>query len=95
MSETVYFDRWGGFQGNVPSDPAEKSPYIVAEAGGGVTYICFTPDDANGKRVVKRIKEESSGGATTTTIEHAYGAWADRASLTYYPINQAIPVEEE
>jgi hypothetical protein len=44
---------------------------------------------------VKRITEESTGGATTTTIEHAYGAWEDRASLTYYPINQAIPVEEE
>ena len=44
---------------------------------------------------MKRITEVVSGGATTTTIEHAYGAWADRASLTYYPINEAIPVTVE
>ena len=92
---TVYYDRWGGYQGENPAPPTEKLPYIVEEAGGGITYICFTPDDANGKRVVKRITEISTGGATTTTIEHAYGAWANRASLTYYPINQAIPVTVE
>ena len=92
---TVYYDRYGGFQGTNPAPPLEKLPYIVEEAGGGITYICFTPDDANGKRVVKRITEASAGGATTTTIEHGYGVWADRASLTYYPINEAIPVTVE
>ena len=95
MSTTVYYDRWGGYQGTNPAPPTEKLAYIVENAGGGITYICFTPDDANGKRVVQRITEETVGGATTTTIEHAYGAWADRATLTYYPINQAIPVTEE
>ena len=91
---TVYYDRWGGLQGANPAPPIEKLAYIVEDAGGGITYICYTPDDANGKRVIERITKVSSGGVTTTTIEHAYGAWADRASLTYYPINEAIPVEE-
>lgn len=92
MSTTVYYDRWGGYQGTNPVAPTEKLAYIVEDAGGGVKYICFTPDDDQGKRVVERITEVTSGGVKTTTIEHAYGAWANRASLTYYPINEAIPV---
>lgn len=92
MSTTVYYDRWGGYQGTNPVAPTEKLAYIVEDAGGGVKYICFTPDDDQGKRVVERIMEVTSGSVKTTTIEHAYGAWADRASLTYYPINEAIPV---
>ena len=92
---TVYYDRWGGYQGENPAPPTEKLAYIVEEEGGGITYICFAPDDANGNRVVKRISVVSDGGATTTTIEHGYGAWADRATLTYYPINEAIPVTVE
>lgn len=94
MSETVYFDRWGGFQGNVPSAPAEKSPYIISEEGN-VKYIRFEPDDAEGKCVIQRVTETLGGSATETVIEHAYGAWADRATLTYYPINEAIPVDVE
>ena len=89
---TVYYDRYGGYQGENPAPPIEKLAYIVENAGGGVTYVCYTPDDNNGKRVIKRITEASSGGVTTTTIEHGYGAWADRATIDYYPINQAIPV---
>ena len=90
MAETTYFDRYGNYQGEIPSLPGEIVPYIVEQAGGGVTYICFFPDTGSGV-AVKRITEASSGGATTTTIEHAFGAWANRATLTYYPINQAIP----
>ena len=92
MSETTYRDRWGRNLGEIPTTPGEIVPYIVEDAGGGVTYIRYFADDADGNCLVKRITEESTGGATTTTIEHAYGAWADRATLTYYPINQAIPV---
>ena len=92
---TVYYNRWGQLQGANPAPPTEKLPYIVEEAGGGITYVCFTPDDENGKRVVKRITEVSSEGVTTTTIEHGYGEWADKENITYYPINEAIPVEIE
>ena len=70
-------------------------PFIVNDVGGGVKYICYTPDDENGKRVIERVTESSSGGATLTTIEHGYGEWANPGDITYYPINQAIPVEVE
>jgi hypothetical protein len=89
----TYRDQWGRNLGEIPALPTEPKPYIVDDAGGGVQYVCYFPDDENGNRLVKRITQASTGGETLTTIEHAYGAWASRASLTYYPINQAIPVE--
>ena len=92
---TVYYDRYGGFQGTNPAPPLEKIPYMVNDVGGGVKYICYTPDDENGKRVIERVTESSSGGATLTTIEHGYGEWENPGDITYYPINQAIPVEVE
>lgn len=92
---TNYYDRWGNLQGEIPSLPGKIIPYISEQAGGGVTYNRFFPDDAQGKCAIQRITETSSGGVKTQTFEHTYGAWADRATLTYYPINQAIPVEVE
>lgn len=92
---TTYRNQWGQNLGEIPALPTEPTPYMIDQAGGGITYICYFPDDADGKRAVKRVTESSSGGSTVTTIEHAYGAWADRATLTYYPINQAIPVTTE
>lgn len=92
---TTYRDQWGRNLGEIPALPTEPKPYIVDDAGGGIQYICYFPDDADGNRLVKRITQTSTGGETLTTIEHAYGAWASRASLTYYPINQAIPVTTE
>ena len=92
---TVYYDRYGGFQGTNPAPPLEKLPYMVKDVGGGVKYICYTPDDANGKRVIERVTEESSEGTTLTTIEHGYGEWDNPGDTTFYPINEAIPVEVE
>lgn len=62
---------------NVPSGAIE--PYITL-VDGDTTYICFfnTPE-----RAIHRITNASG----TTTKEKAYGAWDDRASLDYIPIN--------
>ena len=82
-----YFDRYGNWQGDIASAPGKKVPYIVSEEGQ-YTYICYTNDPV---RAIQRITKVSEGGATTTTIENAVGAWEDRETLTYYPPNQAIP----
>ena len=95
MPEITYYDRYGRSMGSVPSLPGKIVPYISEQAGGGITYNRFFPDDSNGKCAIQRVTEESSGGTKTQTFEHTYGAWDDRATLTYYPINQAIPVTEE
>ena len=69
----------------------ELEPYIVDEATDGVTYICYTNEPI---RAIRRVHKTQSGGVKTTTVENAVGAWEDRASLTYYPVNEAIPEPE-
>lgn len=58
-------------------------PYQIDEATAGVTYIRYF-SAASG--VVKRITVANS----VTTIEAAVGAWVDRATLTYLPINEIV-----
>ena len=55
---------------------------------GTYTYLCYTNDPI---RAIRRIHKTQSGGVKTTTVENGVGAWEDRASLTYYPVNEAIP----
>lgn len=54
--------------------------YMIDEADENTTYICFY-DTA--ERMIHRIKKDG----TVTTIERAWGAWENRASLSYIPIN--------
>ena len=62
--------------------PVEPLPYLY-DAGGesGPAYVCF---DESEKRAIHRITTGSDG---VKKVEFAYGAWADRASLTYQPVN--------
>lgn len=84
-------DHWGhnesqrGFVGNRPE--VDPEPHIVDEATAGITYICYAN---TAKRSIRRITVANS----VTTIEWAYGAWADRATLTYEAINEYIEVTE-
>ena len=94
-TKTVYYDRYGGFQGENPAPPIKKIPYMEKDVGGGVKYLTYEQPDENGNCVVERIRKESSGGTTTTTIDHGFGSWSDPSGITFYPINQAIPVEIE
>lgn len=94
MPETTYRDRWGRNLGEIPSTPGEIVPYIVSEEGE-YTYIRYFADDENGKCLVKRVTKSQTGSAIVTTIEHAYGAWTDRAALEYIPVNEAIPETAE
>ncbi len=59
-------------------------PYRVAETEG-VTYICF---DAAPRRPIHRVTKT----AAETVVEWAYGAWADRETLVYVPINRTLEV---
>ena len=62
--------------------PVEPLPYLY-DAGGesGPAYVCF---DESEKRAIHRITTGSDG---VKKVEFAYGAWADRATLTYQPVN--------
>lgn len=80
-------DKYGRRESSLYFRMGELEPYIVEESSG-VTYICYTND---AQRAIRRITESASGGVTTTTIEVAWGAWADRATLTYRPVNSELP----
>lgn len=93
--KTVYYDRYGGYQGENPAPPIKKLPYMVKDVGGGVKFVIYTPPDVSGNTVVERITKASADGVTTTTVEHGFGSWENPDNITFYPINEAIPVEIE
>ena len=65
----------------------KKQPYLIA-SDGEVTYICFS---RAAKRPIHRIVE--NGG--DTEILWAFGAWEDRANLTYTAtLNDALAVDD-
>jgi len=90
---TIYYDRWGNRQGEIPSAPGRTLAYMVeehAEANGvTVKYICYNNNDP---RAIQRITKTKVGSVTTTKIENAFGAWEDRATLEYFPVNDPIIV---
>ena len=79
---TRIYDNFGRPQGSVDFRGRDPLPYEVDKAEDA-TYICFF-DTA--LRAVHRVKDGK--------LEVAYGAWADRATLTYQPANQFFTVEE-
>lgn len=65
-----------------------KRPYMVAEADGA-TYMCFSKA---AKRPIHRYTEADG----VTKCEWAFGAWEDRANLSYTAtLNDAIAVNVE
>ena len=68
-----------------------KQVNLQPPESGKVTYIRFTVQSPCG---VQRIRETVSNGVKTTEHMVAFGEWEDRESLTYYPINQPVPVEQ-
>ena len=69
--------------------------YQVDDSGIGVIYMRF--EDATPcavQRVTTTETTAEDGGVRSTTIrEVAFGDWNDRANLTYYPVNQPVPVQ--
>lgn len=69
--------------------------YEVDDVGNGVTYIRFANTNPCAVQRITRVQTtDPDGGLRASTVrEVAYGSWADRENLTYYPINQPIPVQ--
>lgn len=71
--------------------------FDVDDTGSGVVFLRFVNSDPCAVQRFTTVIEVDQDGVQhkTETHEVAYGNWADRASLTYYPINQSIPVQIE
>ncbi len=80
----MQIDQYGFEATSVDFHRRKLQPYHVAE-GGDITYLCFDNGDL---RPIHRITKTGS----ETVIEWAYGAWSDRATLSYLPINQTRDV---
>lgn len=86
----MILDKYGRSENSAHFRLGDKEPYIVEEDSAAmVTYLCY---DGGASRVIKRITETVSGDITTTTVEIGYGTWANRATLTYRPINADLSV---
>lgn len=89
MAKAIY-DHWGNRESSVNfigSRVRDPEPYVIDEATAGTTFICYA-DTPN--RAIRRITEADG----ITTVEWAYGAWEERASLNYVPINETVEVAE-
>ena len=62
---------------------------MVEDTGTGVKYMCYNDKP---QRAIQRITKTKVGTVTTTKIENAFGAWEDRATLEYFPVNDPIIV---
>lgn len=80
----MHIDKWGEPYIHVVHETIE--PYMVDASTAGTTYICYfnTPD-----RIIRKITDDNG----ITTIEFSWGAWDDRTTLTYIPINEAMEIE--
>lgn len=79
----MHIDKWG--RPLLQATEGEHTPYIVDTASDGNTYICFHDTDP-------RIIHKTFTLDDTVTTTFAFGAWADRASLEYVPINSSLDV---
>lgn len=86
-SDTPVYDKYG----RIPSqydyeDETELSYFTVDDSTTANTrYFCFFNAAT---RMINRVTKTETG----YIYEHAYGAWADRVSLTYTPINDPIAI---
>lgn len=69
--------------------------YEVYDAGNGITYVRFANTNPCAVQRITRVTTVAPDGGIRIAIvrEVAYGDWADKENLTYYPINQPVPVQ--
>ena len=69
----------------------ERLPYKEEfEVSGGTTTVYKAYENSATAVIYKETIVEAA--VTTITREIAYGAWADRATLTYAPVNDPVEV---
>lgn len=70
--------------------------FEVDDTGTGIQYIRFVNTSPCAVQRVTTVETTAEDGGTRSTMIHevAFGAWAERETLTYYPINQPIPINE-
>ena len=91
MSNTRY-DRYGRATGYI--SPIEGAPeaYMIDQSNSNVTYVCYY-ETGDAPRAIRRIEKDTATGVTRITI--GWGAWNDRTTIDYYPVNSVFTVNDE
>lgn len=91
MSTTRY-DRYGRPAGYI--NPIEGAPeaYLVDQSNPDLTYVCYYETGAD-PRAIRRVEKNTDTGVTRICV--GWGAWADRATIDYYPVNSVFTVDDE
>ena len=89
MSTTRY-DRYGRPAGYI--NPIDGAPeiYLIDNATSTTSYACYY-ETGNRPRAIRRTVEV--GNITQQAV--GWGAWEDRASIDYYPVNSVFAVNSE
>ena len=71
--------------------------YQCDDTGTGVQYIRFVNATPCAVQRITQVETVASDGGARSVItrEVAYGNWEQRETLTYYPVNQPVPVQTE
>ena len=88
MSRQVLIDAWGrpSYNPHYKDSAVKPTAYQVDAATSGTTYIRFSDSPKN---AIQKIVD--ADGVTTITV--AFGAWADRATLDYHPVNKPTLID--
>ena len=89
---TTRYDRYGRAAGYI--SPIEGAPeaYLIDQSNSAVTYVCYY-ETGSGPRAIRRIEKDTATGVTRISV--GWGAWDDRATIDYYPVNSVFTVNDE
>ena len=83
MSKKLRVDVWGHSELDAGFETKPAIPYQVETPASDDTGITYTRYLNRAVTCIHRTTVSNSGGRQTIVSDVAYGAWADRATLTY------------
>ena len=89
---TTRYDRYGRAEGYISPIKGAPEAYLIDQSTPDVTYVCYYETGDN-PRAIRRIEKDTSTGITRITV--GWGAWDDRATIDYYPVNSVFTVNDE
>ena len=93
MSTTRY-DRYGRAAGYINPIEAKVEPFEINTVSSTLQYIrYFAPSNAAGMQAIRRIMQDVTGSVQQIAV--GWGAWANRESINYYPVNSVFIVDDE
>lgn len=91
MSTTRY-DRYGRPAGYINPIDNKVEAYLIEQASSTTQYVCYY-ETGDQPRAIRRNMVDETGTLQQITV--GWGAWDDRESIDYYPVNIVFIVDDE